>query len=74
MQAHDRSSPFLRVALAAGVAAVLAAALVGRASAGGYTDASYLTPRGTVGQSYSHRVEWKPGTGCPPYTLRGRRR
>ena len=67
MQAHDRSSPFLRVALAAGVAAVLAAALVGRASAGGYTDASYLTPRGTVGQSYSHRVEWKPGTGCPPF-------
>ena len=56
------------MALAVGVAVVVAATLVGRASAGGYTDASYLTPRGTVGQSYSHRVEWKPGTGCPPYT------
>jgi hypothetical protein len=41
---------------------------VGGANAGGYTDASYLTPRGTVGQAYSHRVEWKPGNGCPPYT------
>src|SRR5262245_43958819 len=48
--------------------AVLAGVLVGDATAGGYTDASYLTPRGTVGQAYSHRVEWKPGNGCPPYS------
>jgi len=68
MKAHDRSSRLLRMALAVGVVGLLAASLVGSASAGGYTDASYLTPRGTVGQSYSHRVEWKPGTGCPPYT------
>ena len=68
MKAHDRRSPFLRVALAVGVAVLLAAVAVGRASAGGYTDASYLTPRGTIGQSYTHRVEWKPGNGCPPYS------
>ena len=53
---------------AAAVAGVAAALLPGVANAGGYTDASYLTPRGTVGQPYSHRVEWKPGNGCPPYT------
>jgi large repetitive protein len=66
VKVHDRLS--LRLAIAVGVVALLAASLVGGASAGGYTDASYLTPRGTVGQPYSHRVEWKPGTGCPPYT------
>ena len=57
-----------RWALAAALVAALALLLAGGASAGGYTDASYLTPRGTVGQPYSHRVEWKPGNGCPPYT------
>ena len=66
MNVHD--GLLLRMALALGVVALLAASVVGSASAGGYTDASYLTPRGTVGQPYSHRVEWKPGTGCPPYT------
>jgi len=68
VKVHVRSSPFLRVALAGGVAVLLAAVAVGRASAGGYTDASYLTPRGTVGRPYTHRVEWKPGNGCPPYS------
>jgi hypothetical protein len=50
------------------LAAALGLLLVGTALAGGYTDASYLTPRGTVGQPYSHRVEWRPGNGCPPYS------
>jgi hypothetical protein len=68
MQLRVRSPFALRVALAAGVAVALAALLPGLAAAGGYTDASYLTPRGTVGQPYSHRVEWKPGNGCPPYS------
>ena len=57
-----------RPALALAAVVVLAGLLAAAASAGGYTDASYITPRGTVGQSYSHRVEWKPGNGCPPYT------
>jgi large repetitive protein len=48
--------------------AVFAGVLASSAAAGGYTDASYLTPVGKVGQPYSHRVEWKPGTGCPPYS------
>lgn len=68
MQIRARHPLALRAALAVGVAVALAALLPGLARAGGYTDASYLTPRGTVGQPYSHRVEWKPGTGCPPYT------
>jgi large repetitive protein len=38
------------------------------ATAGGYTDASYITPVGKVGTPYSHTVAWKPGNGCPPYT------
>jgi len=46
---------------------VLAGVFASIAGAGGYTDASYYTPVGTVGQPYSHTVEWKPGTGCPPY-------
>lgn len=47
--------------------AVLAGVFASVAAAGGYTDASYLTPVGRVGMPYSHRIEWKPGTGCPPY-------
>jgi hypothetical protein len=47
--------------------AALAGAAATSAAAGGYTDASYITPFGRVGQPYSHRVEWKPGNGCPPY-------
>jgi len=50
------------------LAAVIAAVISPTAGAGGYTDASYFTPVGMVGQSYSHVVQWKPGTGCPPYT------
>ena len=60
--------PASRAALVVAAVGVLAALLPGAAGAGGYTDASYLTPRGTVGQPYSHRVEWKPGNGCPPYS------
>lgn len=48
--------------------ALLAGVFASVAAAGGYTDASYITPIGKVGVPYSHRVEWKPGTGCPPYT------
>ena len=48
--------------------ALLAGVFASVAAAGGYTDASYYTPVGKVGTPYSHRVEWKPGTGCPPYT------
>jgi hypothetical protein len=47
---------------------VLAGLYVPIASAGGYTDASYYTPVGKVGTPYSHTVQWKPGTGCPPYS------
>src|SRR5438876_1816467 len=47
---------------------VLAGLYVPAAFAGGYTDASYYTPVGKVGTPYSHTVQWKPGTGCPPYT------
>jgi hypothetical protein len=54
----------LRITL---VCAALAVLVVPVASAGGYTDQSYYTPIGTVGQPYSHTVSWKPGTGCPPY-------
>lgn len=50
------------------VVAVLAGAFSSVASAGGYTDASYNTPTGKVGTPYYHQVQWKPGTGCPPYT------
>ncbi len=50
------------------LAAVLAGVFASVAAAGGYTDASYSTPTGKVGTPYSHRVEWKPGTGCPPFT------
>jgi large repetitive protein len=57
-----------RLALLLAAVGGIALFWVGSANAGGYTDASYLTPRGTVGQPYSHRVEWKPGNGCPPYT------
>jgi hypothetical protein len=57
-----------RWVVAGSLVAALALLLAGGAGAGGYTDASYLTPRGTVGQPYSHRVEWKPGNGCPPYS------
>ena len=60
--------PASRAALVVAAVGVLAALLPGAAGAGGYTDASYLTPQGTVGQPYSHRVEWKPGNGCPPYS------
>jgi putative Ig domain-containing protein len=38
------------------------------AFAGGYTDASYLTPVGKVGQPYYHVIAWRPGQGCPPYS------
>ncbi len=48
--------------------AVFAGAFASSAGAGGYTDASYITPTGKVGTPYSHQVQWKPGTGCPPYT------
>ena len=68
MQLRRRPPFVLRAAFAVALAGALAALLPGIADAGGYTDASYLTPRGTVGQPYSHRVEWKPGTGCPPYS------
>lgn len=80
MQKRHRLSPFLvierlvpakhhvRLMLVPVTVGVLALLGVGDANAGGYTDASYLTPRGAVGRSYSHRVEWKPGNGCPPYT------
>jgi large repetitive protein len=47
--------------------AVLTGAAATVAEAGGYTDASYITPFGRVGQPYVHQVEWKPGNGCPPY-------
>src|SRR6478735_7221070 len=55
---------FLRIFL---LCAAIGALVVPVASAGGYTDASYYTPVGTVGQPYSHTVSWKPGTGGPPY-------
>lgn len=55
---------FLRIFL---LCAAIGALVVPVASAGGYTDASYYTPVGTVGQPYSHTVSWKQGTGCPPY-------
>lgn len=55
---------FLRMLL---LSAAIAVVVVPIASAGGYTDASYYTPAGTVGQPYSHTIQWKPGTGCPPY-------
>jgi len=55
---------FIRALL---LSAVVAVVVVPIASAGGYTDASYYTPVGTVGQPYSHTVQWKAGTGCPPY-------
>lgn|SRR5712691_6831474 len=48
--------------------AVVAGIFSSVAMAGGYTDASYYTPVGKVGTPYSHQVQWKPGTGCPPYT------
>jgi hypothetical protein len=48
--------------------AVLAGVFTSSAAAGGYTDASYYTPVGKVGTPYSHQVQWKPGTGCPPYS------
>jgi hypothetical protein len=56
---------FLRVFV---LLALLAGVFASVAAAGGYTDASYYTPVGKVGTPYSHRVEWKPGNGCPPYT------
>jgi hypothetical protein len=51
-----------------GLVSVVAASFSSVASAGGYTDASYITPVGKVGTPYSHTVAWKPGNGCPPYT------
>ena len=54
----------LPLAVAAFVAAL---SFVPNAFAGGYTDASYLTPIGKVGQPYHHVIAWKPGNGCPPY-------
>src|SRR5712691_9560080 len=56
---------FIRVFV---LVAVVAGIFGSVATAGGYTDASYLTPVGKVGTPYSHQVQWKPGTGCPPYT------
>jgi hypothetical protein len=58
----------MRFLRAFALVALLAGVFASSASAGGYTDASYYTPVGTVGTPYSHTVEWKPGTGCPPYT------
>jgi hypothetical protein len=58
---------FIRVL---GLVAVLAAVFASVAAAGGYTDASYFTPVGHVGQPYSHTVSWKPGNGCPPWRYR----
>jgi PKD repeat protein len=58
----------MRLLRAIALVAVLAGVFASSASAGGYTDASYYTPVGKVGTPYSHTVEWKPGTGCPPYT------
>ncbi|MGZ4415288.1 MAG: putative Ig domain-containing protein, partial [Gaiellaceae bacterium] len=58
----------MRLLRAFALVAVLAGVFASSAAAGGYTDASYFTPVGKVGQPYSHTVEWKPGTGCPPYT------
>jgi large repetitive protein len=56
---------FIRVLV---LVSALACVFASVASAGGYTDASYYTPIGKVGVPYSHTVQWKPGTGCPPYT------
>jgi hypothetical protein len=56
---------FIRVFV---LVAVVAGIFSSVATAGGYTDASYLTPVGKVGTPYSHQVQWKPGNGCPPYT------
>jgi len=58
----------VRLLRAFALVALLAGVFAASASAGGYTDASYYTPVGKVGTPYSHTVEWKPGTGCPPYT------
>ena len=58
----------MRFLRAFALVALLAGVFASSASAGGYTDASYYTPVGKVGTPYSHTVEWKPGTGCPPYT------
>ncbi|MGZ4314738.1 MAG: putative Ig domain-containing protein [Gaiellaceae bacterium] len=58
----------MRLLRAFALVSVLAGVFASSAAAGGYTDASYFTPVGKVGQPYSHTVEWKPGTGCPPYT------
>jgi hypothetical protein len=58
----------MRLLRAFALVTVLAGVFASSASAGGYTDASYFTPVGKVGVPYSHTVEWKPGTGCPPYT------
>ncbi len=61
-------SACMRLLRAFALIALLAGVFASSASAGGYTDASYYTPVGKVGEPYSHTVEWKPGTGCPPYT------
>jgi hypothetical protein len=58
----------MRLLRAFALVALLAGVFASSASAGGYTDESYFTPVGKVGTPYSHTVEWKPGTGCPPYT------
>jgi hypothetical protein len=58
----------MRLLRAFALLALLAGVFASSASAGGYTDESYYTPVGKVGTPYSHTVEWKPGTGCPPYT------
>jgi hypothetical protein len=53
-----------------GLIAVIAGVFATAASAGGYTDASYFTPVGSVGAPYSWTVSWKPGNGCPPWRYR----
>jgi len=50
------------------VTLLAALALAPNAFAGGYTDASYQTPIGKVGQPYYHVIAWRPGQGCPPYS------
>jgi large repetitive protein len=50
--------------------ALLALVIVPIAAAFAFTDASFNTPTGVTGQSYSHRFEIREGGGCPPYEYR----